>query len=170
MRFLSLFWFFVVASVAQAEQTADVLQSPLCQQCSMDRAKFSHSRMVVAYKDGSTAASCSLHCVAVELANSIAKIPVQLRVADYDTKELLDAELAVWVLGGNKKGVMTGKGKWAFADRGPAERFVSENGGRITTFDEVIKAAYEDMYEDTKMIREFRQMKHAQQHGKSSNR
>lgn len=168
MRFLSLFWLLVVVQVAQAAPPADVRQAPLCQQCSMDRAKFSHSRMVVTYRDGSTAASCSLHCVAVELANSIAKVPVQVRVADYDTKELLDAETAVWVLGGSKKGVMTGKGKWAFAERVPAERFISENGGRITNFDEVIKSAYEDMYEDTKMIREFREMNHARQHGTSA--
>jgi len=82
---------------------------------------------VISYEDGSTAATCSLHCTAVELANSIDKIPVTIRVADYDSKELIDAETAVWVMGGSKKGVMT--------------------------------ASYDDMYKDTKMIRENRKMR-----------
>jgi len=124
---------------------------------------FSHSRMVIEYEDGSAVGTCSLHCTAVELANTIDRIPVMVRVADYDRKELLDAEEAVWVMGGNKKGVMTGQAKWAFADREAAERFVRANGGRIVTFDEAIKAAYDDMYQDTKMIREFRKMKRMKQ-------
>ena len=80
-------------------------------------------------------------------------------VADCDSKELVDAEKAVWVLGGSKKGVITGKAKWAFSSKESAERFIKANGGGIVTFDEAIKAAYDDMYQDTKMIREFRKMK-----------
>ena len=166
MRLLPLlvFLLYVVAvPAAQAAQPSDVLKSPACQQCSMDRGKFSHSRMLIEYQDGSTVASCSLHCVAVELANSMDRIPVMLRVADYDSRELLDAESAVWVVGGSKKGVMTAHPKWAFASRGKAERFVKENGGSIASFDEAIEAAYRDMYQDTKMIREFREMKRAKQ-------
>ena len=49
--------------------------------------------------------------------------------------------------------------KWAFEKKEDAERFIKENGGEISTFDGVIKAAYEDMYGDTKMIRERRKMK-----------
>jgi len=40
-----------------------------------------------------------------------------------------------------------------------ADNFIKENGGTIATFDESVKAAYEDMYSDTKMIRERRKMK-----------
>jgi hypothetical protein len=130
----------------------------------MDREKFSHSRMLIEYEDGSTVASCSLHCAAVELANTIDKIPVAVRVADYDSKELLDAEKALWVMGGSKKGVMTAKAKWAFADKAAAERFIKTNGGTIVSFDEAIKAAYDDMYQDTRMIREFRKMKSLTHH------
>ena len=147
------------ASAASAPLPADVQQSPSCRLCGMDRGKFSQSRMVIEYEDGSTVATCSLHCAAVELANTIDKIPVMLRVADYDGKELLDADRAVWVMGGSKKGVMTAQAKWAFASRGAAERFIQANGGSIASFDEAIKAAYDDMYQDTKMIREFRKMK-----------
>lgn len=142
-----------------AAPPADVVQSPSCRQCGMDREKFSHSRMLIEYADGSVVASCSLHCAAVELAVTIDNIPVMVSVADYDSKELIDAEKAVWVMGGSKKGVMTGQPKWAFANKAGAEKFIKANGGTIVTFDTAIKAAYDDMYQDTKMIREMREMK-----------
>jgi copper chaperone NosL len=140
---------------------ADVQQFSTCGLCGMSRGMFSHSRTLIEYEDGSQVANCSLHCIAVELANTIDKIPVLLRVADYDTKVLLDCDKAVWVMGGARKGVMTAQAKWAFADRAAAERFIQGNGGSIVSFDEAIKAAYDDMYQDTKMIREFRKMKRA---------
>jgi nitrous oxide reductase accessory protein NosL len=150
---------------ALAAPPADVVQSPACRHCGMDRGKFSHSRMVIEYEDGSTVATCSLHCAAVELAVTIDKIPVMVRVADFDSKELLDADKAVWVMGGSKKGVMTAQAKWAFTDRRGAERFIKENSGSIVSFDAAIKAAYDDMYQDTKMIREFRKMKRQKHQG-----
>lgn len=129
----------------------------------MDRAKFNFSRMVIEYQDGSQVGSCSLHCVAVELANAIDRIPVNVLVADYDSKKLIDAQDAVWVIGGTRKGVMTAQPKWAFSARAAAEKFVKENGGSIATFDQAVKAAYLDMYQDTKMIREFRELKRGKQ-------
>lgn len=151
--------YLAAAPAAQAAPPADVAKSPACLRCGMDRAMFSHSRMLIEYEDGSTVATCSLHCTAVELANTIDKTPVMVSVADYDSKELIDADEAVWVLGGRQKGVMTGLAKWAFATREPAERFIKKNGGDVADFDRAIKAAYDDMYQDTKMIREFRKMK-----------
>ena len=153
-----------VATAAIAAPPADIAQSPSCRYCGMDRAKFSHSRMLIAYEDGSSVATCSLHCTAVELAITIDKVPTTVRVADYDSRELIDAETAVWVLGGNRKGVMTGQAKWAFASREAAERFIKENGGALAGFEEAIKASYDGMYQDTKMIREFRKMKRHKPH------
>jgi nitrous oxide reductase accessory protein NosL len=152
-----------IATAVMAAPPTDVAKLPSCRQCGMDRGKFSHSRMLIEYEDGSTVGTCSLHCTAVELANTIDKIPVMVSVADYDSKELVDVDKAVWVMGGSKKGVMTGQAKWAFASRAPAERFIKANGGSIASFDEAIKAAYDDMYQDTKMIREFRKMKRHKQ-------
>jgi nitrous oxide reductase accessory protein NosL len=149
----------MLAPMALAKQAADIAAAPACHHCGMDREKFNQSRMVVAYDDGSSVGVCSLHCAAVELATTIDRGTATLLVADYDSKELVDAEKAVWVVGGSKKGVMTAIPKWAFAGRGAAERFTRTNGGTITTFEEAIKAAYDDMYQDTKMIREFRKMK-----------
>jgi nitrous oxide reductase accessory protein NosL len=92
----------------------------------------------------------------VDLALQIDKTPKAVLVGDYNTKALIDAEKATWVLGGSKMGVMTRNAKWAFAQKADAEKFISQNGGKIASYDDAMKAAYEDMYADTKMIRERR--------------
>ena len=67
-----------------------------------------------------------------------------------------------WVIGGEKPGVMSKRAKWAFEKEADARDFIKTNGGILATFDDAIKAAYEDMYADTKMIRERRKMKKMQ--------
>ncbi len=136
----------------------DITKHSSCPHCGMDRAKFAHSRMYIEYDDGSSVGTCSLHCAALDLAINIGKSPKTIQVGDYNTKDLIDAEKAYWVLGGNKMGVMTKRAKWAFAKKEDAEKFMKENGGELITFEEAIKAAYEDMHQDTKMIRKKRKM------------
>jgi hypothetical protein len=63
------------------------------------------------------------------------------------------------VVGGNKPGVMTKRAKWAFENKADADAFIKENGGTPASFEEAVKLSYEDMYQDTKMIRERRKMK-----------
>lgn len=139
---------------------ADIAAHTSCQYCGMDREKFAHSRMLIEFDDGSVVATCSLHCTAVDLANTIDKSPKRIMVADMGSKELIDAEKAFWVIGGSRMGVMTKNAKWAFGSRNSAEAFIKENGGKLATFEEAIKTAYEDMYNDTKAIRDRRkQMK-----------
>jgi copper chaperone NosL len=53
---------------------------------------------------------------------------------------------------------MSKRGKWAFGQKENAENFIKSNGGTLASFDEVMRASYNDMYEDTKMIREKRKM------------
>lgn len=141
----------------------DVKQTPSCKYCGMDRAQFAHSRMVITYEDGTKMGTCSLHCLALDLAINIDKTPVTIEVGDYNSKELIDAEKAFWVIDGNKPGVMTKQAKWAFAKQEDAAKFIKDNGGSLTTFDAAMKAAYESMYADTRMIREKRKMKKMQQ-------
>jgi len=136
----------------------DIKKHPSCKYCGMDREKFAHSRIYIEFEDGSTEGMCSLHCAAVDLAVHIDKTPKTIWVGDYNTKTLVDAEKGSWVVGGNKMGVMTKRAKWAFAKKEDAEKFKAENGGDLATLDQAIKAAYEDMYQDTKMIREKRKM------------
>jgi copper chaperone NosL len=148
---------FMIAAVAFAQD--DIKKHPTCTYCGMDREKFAHSRMLIEYDDGTTEGACSLHCAAIDLALHIDKTPKAILVADYNTKKLIDADKATWVIGGSKMGVMTKRGKWAFEKKEDAEKFMKENAGTLVTFDEAMKAAYEDMYADTKMIREKRKMK-----------
>lgn len=148
----------LIASAAFGAQP-DVEKSPSCKYCGMDREKFGHSRMQVEYDDGSEAATCSLRCMAVDLANSIDKAPKTLKVGDYNTKELIDAEGAAWVLGGDKPGVMTARAKWAFARKEDAEAFLKANKGDLATFEDAASASYSDLYKDTKAIRDRRKAK-----------
>ena len=140
----------------------DIKKFPACKYCGMDREKFAHSRMFVEYEDGSAAGTCSIHCLAIELALMIDKTPKVTWAGDMNTKKLVDADKASWVMGGSKPGVMTRRAKWAFETKEAAELFVKEHGGAAADFDQAIKAAYEDMYSDTKMIRERRQMRKMQ--------
>ena len=137
----------------------DIMKMPNCPICNMDRKVFSHSRMALEYADGSAFGSCSLHCVALELAYHPGKVPVKIMVGDFNSRELIDAEKAVWVMGGNKMGVMTTNAKWAFGVEKDARLFISQNGGRIVSFEDALSAAYADMYKDTQMIREKRKKK-----------
>lgn len=130
-----------------------------CSYCGMDRVKFAHSRMLIGYADQSTVGTCSLHCAAIEFALVIDKMPQVIKVGDFNSKQLIDAETAFWVIGGDKPGVMTTRAKWAFGAKVAAEKFVSSHGGVMVGFDKAMKAAYEDMYIDTMMIRKKRQKK-----------
>lgn len=137
----------------------DIQKHPSCPYCGMDRQKFAHSRVYIEYDDGSTTGACSLRCAAMDLALNIDKTPKRILVGDYKEKGLIDAEKAFWVMGGSKMGVMTQRAKWAFGKREDADQFIAENGGRMVAFEEAMKGTYEDMYDDTKMIRERRKMK-----------
>ena len=150
-----------VAGFAMAQE--DVKMAPSCKYCGMNRTKFAHSRMVVAYDDGTKVGTCSLHCLAIDLSMNIDKTPMVIEVADYISKRLIDAEKAYWVIGGNKPGVMTKQAAWAFGNRVYADKFIREHTGILATFDEAMKAAYESMYADTKMIREKRKTQKMQE-------
>jgi nitrous oxide reductase accessory protein NosL len=57
---------------------------------------------------------------------------------------------------------MTRKAKWAFETKEAADKFMVDNGGRPATFEDVTKATFEDMYEDTLMIQQRRKAKRMQ--------
>lgn len=125
----------------------DLASHPECVYCGMDRRKFGYSRMLIEYGDGAVTPTCSIHCTGIDLALNPHKTVRSTQVGDYDTHELLDAESAVWVLGGDRMGVMSIRGKWAFKNRQRAERFIKEHGGAISAYDDAMKAVFEDMYE-----------------------
>ncbi len=145
----------------------DIAAHKACPYCGMDRHKFAHSRMLITYDNGNEIGFCSMRCAAVDMANSIDSAPVSIQVGDFNTKALIDAESAHWVLGGKKMGVMTKRAKWAFADKADAEAFIKANGGELVDFESAMKAAYTDLYEDNRMIREKRKMKRMKMKQKS---
>jgi len=145
----------------------DVQKHGSCNYCGMNLEQFSHSRMLIVYDDGTEAGVCSLHCAAVDLALKLDKTPGSIHVGDMNTKKLIDTEKAFWVIGGDRPGVMTKRAKWAFENKADAELFIKGHGGTLITFDDAIKASYEDMYTDTKMIRERRKMKRMQMEKKN---
>jgi nitrous oxide reductase accessory protein NosL len=153
-----------LAFPAYGQTGQDIQQHTSCKYCGMDREKFDFSRMLIEYEDGSSTGVCSLHCAALELAVSLDKTPKAIRVADFNTKQLIDAETAVWVIGGSRPGVMTKRGKWAFAQKADAESFLKQNGGKTGSFDDAVGAAYEDIYDDTRMIREKRKERKMKMH------
>ena len=148
--------FLSIGITAHAETAQDIQAHKNCKYCGMDREKFDYSRMLTEYTDGSSFGSCSIHCTAIDLAQALNKQIKAIMAADYSKKNLIDGEKASWVIGGSKPGVMTKTAKWAFADKKDAEAFIKENGGKLANFEDAMKATYEDMYNDTKMIREKR--------------
>lgn len=129
-----------------------------CHYCGMKKAMFGHSWMEIQREDGSTVGVCSVHCAAVDMALNIDRPAGRITVGDYSNKNQIEADNAFWVIGGDKMGVMTSRAKWAFGTSEAADEFMKAHGGRPATFEEVMKAAFEDMYEDTRMIQKKRRM------------
>jgi nitrous oxide reductase accessory protein NosL len=135
-----------------AAESADAVENPKhCEVCGMDRSTFAQSRMLIEYADGIVVGVCSMHCAAAELKRHGGKEVKSLLVADYETKKLIDAKTAVWVIGGNREGVMTSLPKWAFAKEEDARKFISENGGKLASFDEAMRAAEDELKEGNEM-------------------
>ena len=154
--------FTVSAPVASAQGIDDIKKHPVCKFCNMDRQQYAHSRFLTEYDDGTSFGACSIHCAAVDVALNIDKTPRSYQVGDYNTKQLINAESATWVIGGSKPGVMTKRAKWAFEKKADAEQFVKQNGGEVGTFEQAMKASFDDMYSDTKSINEKRKAKRTQ--------
>jgi len=150
----------ILAIPASAQE--DVEKNPTCKCCGVERGAFLHSRVVVVYEDGTEVGTCSIHCAAIDNVQKLDAAPMSIRVGDHDTGKLIDGEKAFWVIGGKEPGVMTRRPKWAFETKEAAEKFVAAKGGDVTTFEEALRATYEDMYVDTKMIREKMKMRKMQ--------
>ena len=129
-----------------------------CLYCGMDKAKFGYSWVVIVHADDTKAELCSIHCAAIHFALHTHQTFQAITVGDYFTEKQIDAEQAHWVIGGDKLGVMTSRAKWAFETQEAAAKFIKEHGGQPAAFNEVIKAAFEDMYQDTIMIQKKRKL------------
>ncbi|MGO9379635.1 MAG: nitrous oxide reductase accessory protein NosL [Dissulfurispiraceae bacterium] len=129
-----------------AGNEASTVEDPkTCAVCGMDRNVYAHSRMLIVYADGTTVGLCSLHCAAEEMNENKSKQVKSIMVADYATTKLIDAKTAIWVIGGSKAGVMSYLAEWAFAEEKEAQAYVKEYGGKVSTFEDALKAAEGDV-------------------------
>lgn len=125
---------------------ASTIEPPAdCLQCGMNRKVFDYSRVLVEFGDGTKSGTCSINCATLLLKKSKDKKLKSIKVADYDTKKLIDATTAYWVIGGDIDGVMTPVPKWAFARRIDAQKFVKEHGGWQASYKEVLQAVNEEL-------------------------
>ena len=154
---ICLTWAFAFAPAWVAAQD-DIQNHQACPYCGMDRGKFAHSRILIQYEGGEETGTCSLHCAAIDMALKIDQNPEIIWVGDYNTKRLIDAERAYWVMGGDKMGVMTARAKWAFETKVAADEYIAAHGGKMVTYDDAVQGSFEDMYKDIKMIRKKRKM------------
>jgi copper chaperone NosL len=143
----------------------ELTKYPRCRYCGMERAKFSHTRMLIVYENDSVDATCSLHCAAISLAMNIDAGPKAMHVGDAggegDIKPLTNAEKAHFVIDPSKPGVMTKVSKAAFSDRAKADAAAgaeasAKAGAKVVDFDTALKDAYLGMAEDTIMLRKRR--------------
>ena len=137
--------FVLSAFFTPASAEGDVSVHPSCAICGMDREAYGHSRMLIVFRDGTSFGTCSLRCAALILKAEEERKPRSVKVADYNTRELVDAEEAAWVIGGTKPGVMTGRAKWAFRNGKDAEAFVGEFGGARSSYREAFAEAAKEL-------------------------
>jgi len=126
----------------------------------MDRQQYAHSRMLIDYREGPVG-TCSIHCTGADIAVNRHKTVQGVFAADYAGRQLVSAKTAFWVIGGDRSGVMTQRAKWAFERKVDAQSFIRDHGGRLATYEDSMKATFEDMYTDIKMVRERSRQKKA---------
>ena len=120
-----------------------------CFHCGMLKSQFGHSWVVIEDDNGKRTGVCSVHCAAIDMVVNMDNLIKTITVADYHTKKQIDAYLAYWVIGGDLPGVMTSRAKWAFEKKDDADAFINDHGGQTAVLEEVIRAAFVDLYEDT---------------------
>jgi len=143
----------------------DIKNHPKCKYSGMDREQFAYSRMLVAYEDGTEVGTGSLRCTSLDLAINFTKTVKSVKVGDYTTKTLIDAEKAYWVIGGDVKGVMTMNPKWAFARKEGAQAFMKEHGGELATYETALRTTYNGMAEDTNYLHDAMGAMRGHNHG-----
>lgn len=136
---------FIVALFAtlpdRARAQDDIREHRSCSLCGMDRKAYGYSRMLIQFQGGVQIGVCSLHCAVSELDADRERAVKSILVADRDTRLMIDAEKAFWVLGGSKRGVMTPLPKWAFGSEAAARAFITDYGGRLASWTEALAAA-----------------------------
>lgn len=105
-----------------------------CPVCGMLRSMWARTWVSFEEIDG-VSEVCSFHCLAdITLKSGI--LPSDIKLAVYHApKTMIDSRSATIVIGSSAKGTMSPKSKIVFAYVENAEAFVSEYGGKISSFE-----------------------------------
>lgn len=124
------------AALLLASTPSGLAKETTCAKCGMEVSAYAYSHAEIKKENGEPEKFCSVTC-ALQIArtNPMSRI----RVADYDTHELIDAPKAFWVVGGAKPGVMSREAKWAFGIKARAEVFIGAWGGALVDWKEVVR-------------------------------
>lgn len=134
--FLRVIVLLTTAALLLASESPGLAAETTCAKCGMEVSAYAYSHAEIIKENGEPEKFCSVTC-ALQIArlNPMSRI----RVADYDTHELIDAEKAFWVVGGSKPGVMSREAKWAFGIKARAEVFIGAWGGALVDWKEVVR-------------------------------
>ena len=129
------------AKVSAHEQHEESQERPSCRVCGMYIDQYQKSAAELVYKDGHKESTCGVACMLreVEDAGGISAFK-SVKVHDWVTGNLVDAETATYVLGSNVIPDMV-PNYIAFAKREEAEAFVAKEGGEVIDFN----IAYDDV-------------------------
>ena len=133
---------------------AAILQSGktkmFCPTCGMTLPMF-YKTNHAANHNGKTEQYCSIHCLAE--VNMKSEVPLKdIKVVDVTSLKFIDATKATYVVGSSKKGTMTMKSKYAFANKADADKFAKEFGGKVMSFDGAYKVASIGLEKEMKMV------------------
>ncbi len=134
-----------------------------CPYCGMARKMWSHSRHLIHYDDDLVDPTCSLHCAAISLSLNLDRGLKAVYTADFGAegkiKPMINVDAAVYLIGSDLPGTMTGQSKMAFSSQKAADFAKKNHGGEIADFNTALTKAYLSMAKDTAMIRKKRAAK-----------
>ena len=118
-----------------------------CSVCGMNLKMFYKTSYIAGDKQ-----YCSVRClVADDMKNHNIDFD-KVKVIDAKTQKPILAKDAIFVVGSDVKGTMSRVSKLAFSNEADAKEFIKAHGGRLATFDEVLKMAKETLKKDSKMV------------------
>jgi len=123
-----------------------------CPLCSMNLKMFWKTTHWLTFSDGTRTGYCSIHCASKVYQDRATDID-RWEVADSDTKKLINARKAHFLIGSDLPGTMTPASKLAFASLDVAKKYQKEHGGTIGTLDDALKRALEGRGEDMALIK-----------------
>ena len=121
-------------------QTGEAKHS--CPECGMKLPMF-YKTNHAATSNGKVKQYCSIHCLVDDKMNNKSEVS-NIKVVAVDTLKFIDVNDAIYVVGSEKKGTMSGLSKYAFEGRMSARRFAAENQGQVMSFDEAYAYAKKD--------------------------